>query len=148
MARKTANTSYDKHQLVIYDHKKGESVKEIMSLFQISRPTVYRIIKQFEEETPIDFKQPPGRQSKLIVYDKHFIMRSVVYDPKIATELCERSGKTISSQIICRILKNTGYNSRMAGSKPIISTVNEKNILCLHQSILMKPKLIGRMSSS
>ncbi len=33
MAKKPGNTSYDKRQLVIYHHKKGKSVKEIMSLF-------------------------------------------------------------------------------------------------------------------
>ncbi len=79
-------------------------------------------------------------------------MQSVVYDlkvsgPKIATALQIRSGKTtISSQTIRRVLENMGYNSRTARSKPYISAVNEKKVLCLLQNILIKSKLIGSLS--
>ncbi len=43
--KKSGNTSYETRQLVICHHKEGKMVKEIMSLFQKSRSTVYRIIK-------------------------------------------------------------------------------------------------------
>lgn len=134
MPGKVANTSLDKRQLVIFHHEAGKSVKEITSTLQMSRATVYRIITRFQKEDRIDFIKPSGRPAKLSATDQRFIVRSVAKNPKIsapkiATQLCASSGTTISAQTVRRVLKNKGYNSRTARSKPFISSVNQKKRL-------------------
>ena len=105
-----------------------------MSILQMTRATVYRVIRRFEKEDRIDFKQQTGRPRTISDEDERFVVRCVKKNPKvtasaIATELGTRRGTPISAQTVRRSWKNTGYNSRTAVSKPYISEVNRKKRL-------------------
>lgn len=125
------NTSFEKRQLVVYHHAKGKSVREIMSLLQMSRATVYRIIQRFNDEDRIDFKIPPGRPSKVSAQDERFIVRSIAKNPKvsasqIASDLSATRESSISDRTVRRILNKKGYKSCTARRKPYISAANQE----------------------
>lgn len=122
---KTGNTSFDKRQLVVFHHANGKSVPEIMAMLQMTRATVYRIIRRFEKEDRLEFKTPPGRPSKISVQDERYIVRCIAKNPKVsasklADQVSARNASPVSERTIRRVLKKTGYNSRSARRKPYV----------------------------
>lgn len=145
MPKIAGNTSFDKRQLVVFHHTKGKSVPEIMSMLQISRATVYRIIRRFEKEDRLEFKTPPGRPSKLSDQDERYIVRCITKNPKVsaskvADQVSAQNASPISERTIRRVLQKTGYNSRTCRRKFYISVVNQKKNLEFASKYINKPE--------
>lgn len=131
MGRKGVNTSFDQRQLVIFHHTKGKTERELSAMLNIPRSTIGDIIRRFKNEDRIDSKPNTGRPTLLNDHDKRVIMRKVREDPKIsapllAAEMAAEGGRSVHPETIRRVIREKGYNGRVARKKPFISEINKK----------------------
>lgn len=134
MGRKNKNTTFDVRQLVIFHHANGKSYNEIRKLVNLSKSTVGDIVRRYKNEDRIESKLQTGRPKKLSAREEKQIVRKVVKNPRISapklkTEVLKETGKEVHEQTIRRILKNSGYNGRVARKKPFISEANKRKRL-------------------
>lgn len=128
-ANKNKNTTFEQRQIVIFNHTKGISIRQIGKTLNIPKSTVGDIIKRYQREDRIDSIKQKGQPEKLSVRDKRFLVRTVQSNPKIsapklATMLYTRNKQSICAKTVRKVLKDSGYNSRVARNKPYINKIN------------------------
>lgn len=98
-------------------------------MLRISKSTAADICRRFYIENRIDSIPQTGRPSLLCTREKSKIIRKVKKNPrlsapKLVSELLGESSKNVSAETVRRVLRQAGYNGRVARKKPFI---NEKN---------------------
>ncbi|XP_053985494.1 uncharacterized protein LOC128879942 [Hylaeus volcanicus] len=100
-------------------------------------------IKRFKYEDRIDSIPRKGQPKKLDGRDKRKLIRIMKKDPslsapKLATELLNETRKKIHPQTIRRVLKDSGYNERVARKKPYVNEQNRKKRLNFAKEFVLK----------
>lgn len=87
------------------------------------KSTVRDIIRKYNVEDRIDSIPQKGRLKLLDARDERKIIRKIKKDPglsapKLINELFKESGKKVHPDTVRCVLKNHGYNGRVARKKP------------------------------
>lgn len=119
---------------VILLHNRGESIRKVSKELNIPKSTVSDIINRFKKFGSVDNKEGRGRKKILSNKDVSYLSRKVKREPfqsasKLAIEMGEVCGKTMSRSTIARALKQQGIKSCTPRRKPFISDVNRKKRL-------------------
>ncbi|CAK9813888.1 Transposable element Tc1 transposase [Anthophora plagiata] len=143
MGRKSKNTSFDMRQLVIFHHEKGKSIRKIADLLNISKSTIWDIVRRYKNEDRIESIPQSGRKPILNIRDKRSIIRRIKCDPqisapKLAAELNEHRGISVHPENIRRVLRSEGYNGRIARKKPYINAANRTKRLKFAKEYIAK----------
>jgi transposase len=117
--------------LVVQLRKEKKSYGEIAETVKLSRATIQTIVRNFEERGSVLNKPRCGRPKKLSGRDVRSILKKVIQNPrigcpKLAEQIANTSGKVVNPKTIGRVLKRSGYNSRVPRKKPLISTKNKE----------------------
>ena len=134
MYRKSKNISFNLRQLVIFHREKGKSYRQIAAILDLKKSTVADIVNRYKNEDRIESLPQSGRRKIINEREKRKIIRKVKENPRLsastlAAEFREESGKNVSTQTVRRLLKEDGYNGRVAIKKPYISEINRKKRL-------------------
>lgn len=143
MSRKSKNVSFDLRQLVIFHREKGNSYRQIAAILNLKKSTVADIVNRYKNENRIESLPQSGRPKIISEREKRVIIRKVKKNPRLSApiltaELREESGKNISPQTVRRVLKEAGYNGRVAIKKPYISETNRKKRLTFAKHMISK----------
>lgn len=123
-------TTIEHRELVISHFKNGHSRRKIAEMVRLSDSTVQSIISRFVHENRIHDK---GRKAPNKIFnetDERYIVRKIKENPKLsapklATEVQNQLNKTCSAETIRRVLRNHGFNGRVARKKPFINKKNQ-----------------------
>lgn len=130
MPQRSKNVSSEVRQLIIFNHAKDFSIRQLaQTTFAMPKSTVSKIVKQFTLEHRIDSIHHKGRPKTLSTYDERYISSTIAQKPEIsaptlAAELSQRTKKKITPQMVRPVIHWDGINSRTPRAKPFISKVN------------------------
>ena len=112
-------------------------------MLDLKRSTVADIVNRYKNEDRIESLPQSGRRKIINEREKRKIIRKVKENPRLsastlAAEFREESGKNVSTQTVRRLLKENGYNGRVAIKKPYISEINRKKRLTFAKNMISK----------
>ena len=92
----------------------------------VSRLTVYRVKKRFEENGPLKHQKGAGRPSNVRNKISYSCARYVQHDKQkpvreIASEISQKRGLEVSKSTVYRCLKDMGYSKPIAKRVPMLS---------------------------
>lgn len=136
--------SSDVKQIVIMHSAKGKSIREIGELMNLKKSTVGDIVKRFTVGGRFDVLPRSGRPRIVTEHEKRRIVRKIKANPKLSapkltSEYCRETGKTVHPDTIRNVLKSEGYNGRVARRKPFVNKINRKKRIYWAREYVSKP---------
>lgn len=125
--RKTNELSPECRAAVLGSISAGQSPTAVAQSFKISRMTVYRTIKRFQQRN--DFKSRPrtGRPRSLGTREERYIARIIRRFPKISWRaLVHTDGIRVSRSTIQRILRRKGLRKWLSKCRPKLTPIQAK----------------------
>ena len=111
--------SVEKRQLIVNQHKKGKSPKEIADNMEVELRTVERILKQYRETGDITPKTCTGRHRLLTPRDERELVLTMRRQPNLKPSTLRHSlTKKVSPQTITRTLNRAGLHPYKMRRKP------------------------------
>ena len=112
---------------IIIDYKKGVKQKEIATKYSINKSIVDRIIKRFNEGSPLETEYKGGRPRKTYRFTDRKVIRQAKKNPFDSTnDTILQLELSVSENIVCIRLQLSGLLSFRAAKKPLISPKNKK----------------------
>jgi transposase len=111
--------SIEKRQLVVNQHKKGKSTKEIAGNVEVELRTVERILKLYRETGDITPTTSTGRHRLLSPRDERELYLQMRREPNLKPSTLRHSlAKKVSPQTITRSLNRAGLHPYKMRRKP------------------------------
>ena len=128
MVKKQEISEFDCGQ-IISAHKAGMSIREIENMHSISKSTVHRIIKKYEEQELTEAQPRSGRPQVFNDRDRRHLIQLVKKDrqaslSQITSQMSNIIQKDVSASTVRRTLHDEGYSGHVSLRKPFISNVN------------------------
>ncbi|GFY00493.1 transposable element Tc1 transposase [Trichonephila clavipes] len=107
----------------------GKSRQDIVGSVGRQYSSIQHVIYNLKSARVYSSKPRSGRPSKLTIREKRSMTSMMKKNPcltvtQIATDICEKLSKNIWANTARKILKKTGYRSRVVRRKPYISMTN------------------------
>lgn len=123
-------TSVDTRKIIIDLHKKGKSLREIGQIVGRNHCTVKKIIDKNSKHGTVENLTGAGRPKLLSDTEIRAVVREVKANPassavKIAENVTQTSGRSVSASTIRRSLHKNGLHGRVPRKKPYISKINQ-----------------------
>lgn len=137
-------TSIDVREIIVDLHKKGKSLREISQIVGRNHCTVKKILDKFAKHKTLE-NLPRGRRPKRLTdTEVRAIVRGVKADPtysavKIAENLSQSSGKSVSASTVRRALHQNGLYGRVPRKKPYVSKINQTKRLNFAKKYVKQP---------
>mgnify|MGYP000512504603 CR=1 FL=1 len=107
-------------------HSDGQGYKKIAAVLQLSKNTVAKIVQNYQKYgSGTKVCKRSGRPRKISKRSERHIVKLVMEDrkrsaSKVAEELSESTGVTVSRQTIARTLNRAGFHGRRPRRKPLL----------------------------
>ena len=127
-------TSLETRKIIINLKKNGKSLREIGQIVQRNHCTVKKIIDKYTKYKQIKDFERTGRPRRLTDAEVRTVVREIKQNPaesavKIAQNVSQTSGKSVSASTIRRTLNDHGLHGRIPRKKPFISKTNQNKRL-------------------
>ena len=124
------HTSIETRKIIIDLHKKGKCLREIGEIVGRNHCTIKKIVDKFGKHHTV--ANLPGARRPKCLTEKEIraVVRKVKANPassevKIAEDISQSSGKSVSASTIRRALHKNGLHGRTPRKKSYISKVNQ-----------------------
>lgn len=116
--------------LIVKLRKEGQSIRNIAQNVKRAPSSVQYVLETYNSTRSIVSRHRSGRPRKLDSNQKRTVLRCVRADPRVsaprlAAMVKEDYGVDVVPQTIRNVIKESGYNGRVARKKPYISDVNK-----------------------
>ena len=128
--RKTEELSPEHRAALIGGLSAGQSPTAIAKAFKISRTTVYRTIKRFQERNDLRSKPRTGRPRSLSTREERYIARIARRFPRISWRaLVHMDSVNVSRSTIRRILRRKGIRKWLSKRRPKLTPIQARSWL-------------------
>jgi len=132
--------SLEKRGLIVSQHKKGKTSKEISDGLEVELRTVNNILKQYKEKGNIIPKVSTGRHRILSPRDERELVLTVRREPTTSTSTLRRSlNRKISGMTVRRTLARAGLHPSRMRKKPRLTAAQRRARLEWAKEYAKKP---------
>lgn len=144
MSSKSEELSTFLRARIVTLHDEGKTLREIGKIVKRPFSTVRYIINKYKITGSVENLPRSGRPKILNDREERAILKEVQKDPKIsaqtlASNIAEAKGKSVCAETVRKVIRNAGYNGRVARRKPFISEQNRVKRLEFASEYLKKP---------
>ena len=132
--------SLEKRQLIVRQHKKGKTTKEISDDLEVEVRTVQRVLKRHQETGDITPKVSTGRHRLLSSRDERELLLMMRREPTIRPSTLRHSlTKKVSARTVRRTLARTGLHATRMRRKPRLTSAQRQARLNWAKEYAQKP---------
>ena len=122
------------HGRAVGAHDAGISIRDIADMYNISKTTIHRVIKDYKAHELTIARPRSGRPQALDNRDKHHLDQIIKKDysmalNQITAQIQDITQESISASTIRRTLHAEGYAGRVSLRKPFINDINRQKRL-------------------
>ncbi|GFR27710.1 HTH_Tnp_Tc3_2 domain-containing protein [Trichonephila clavata] len=133
-------TSIEERKLVIKLSNEGKSLRNVAKVVGRSVNCIQKILQKFKKTGMLTNTEGRGRKKIMNSITESRVIHQVKIDPKIsalkvAASTSNTLGRSVSAEMVRKILRKTGYNGRVARKKPLIvqDSHRQKVTVCIQK---------------